>query len=130
MRLESPAVSTSCGLQTRCGWASPQPWSALAAAAAGFIISVVFVAKLAGAELELPLWVEIDWKLGPDLPEAFQDSDGGIINNVLVTTCGYCDSRDTAPPSKKEKSGMGQNKKTWGVPLDDPSKDWQALPDY
>src|SRR5215831_7566241 len=101
-----------------------------ARAAAGSTLLMMIAAGVLAIEPELPLWLEIDWKLGPDLPAAFQDSDGGIIENVLVTTCGYCDSRETAPPSKKEKSGLGQHKKAWGLPLDDPSKDWQALPDY
>ena len=95
----------------------------------GFLLSVVFTPVLA-SQPELPLWLEIDWKLGPDLPQAFQDSDGGIIDNVLVTTCGYCDSQETAPPSKKEKSGLGQHKKTWGLSLGGSTNGWQALPDY
>ena len=86
--------------------------------------------KLFAGEAELPLWLEIDWKLGPDLPQAFQDSDGGIVNEILVTTCGYCDSRETAPPSKKEKSVMGHHKKTWGLELHSPGSSWQSLPDY
>lgn len=98
--------------------------------AIGFILGMLLAAQILAAEPELPLWLEIEWKLGPDLPQAFQDSDGGIIENVLVTTCGYCDSRETAPPSKKEKSGMGQHKKTWGLTLDGATNGWQTLPDY
>jgi N-acetylneuraminic acid mutarotase len=96
----------------------------------GCMVSIVFAAEVSAVEPEIPLWLEIDWKLGPDLPQAFQDSDGGIINDVLVTTCGYCDSRDTAPASKKEKSGLGQHKKTWGLPLTGATNGWQTLPDY
>jgi N-acetylneuraminic acid mutarotase len=95
-----------------------------------FMLSILAETAVHAGQPTLPLWLGIDWKRGPDLPQAFQDSDGGIINNVLVTTCGYCDSRETAPPSKKEKSGNGQHKKTWGLPLDGSANAWQTLPDY
>src|SRR6266487_557209 len=82
------------------------------------------------ADEPLPHWIDIAWRRGPDLPQAFQDSDGGIVDDVLITTCGYSDSRETAPPSKKDKSPVGHHKKTWGLKLNDLSKGWQALPDY
>src|SRR5262245_1340160 len=94
------------------------------------LLPIIFASRLLAAESELPLWLDIDWKLGPDLPQAFQDSDGGIIDDFLVTTCGYCDSRESAPASKKEKSGLGQHKKTWGLRLNGSTNGWQALPDY
>ncbi len=93
--------------------------------------AALFMAAMpALADPKLPHWIDIRWERGPDLPQAFQDSGGGVVGNALVTTCGYCDSRDTAPASKKEKSGNGHHKKAWGLDLDRANSNWAELPDY
>ncbi len=94
------------------------------------IAALVMAAMPALADSTLPHWIDIQWKRGPDLPQAFQDSGGGVVGDVLVTTCGYCDSRDTAPASKKQKSGNGHHKKTWGLSVDRAGSSWVELPDY
>jgi len=87
-------------------------------------------ASLHAAEADLPHVLDIVWHRGPDLPQAFQDSDGGIVDGVLVTTCGYSDSGQTIPKGKESKSPVGHHRKTWGLMLDDPKAQWQVLPDY
>ena len=32
----------------------------------------------------------ITWRKGPNLPQGLQDSDGGIIDGILITVCGFC----------------------------------------
>src|SRR6476620_2176307 len=94
------------------------------------VLLVLLGSTYARAADPLPHWFDIAWRRGPDLPQAFQDSDGGIVDDTLITTCGYSDSGETAPPTKKEKSPVGHHKKTWGLRLRDPEKLWQVLPDY
>jgi len=84
----------------------------------------------ASDDRELPTWIDIAWHRGPDLPQAFQDSDGGILNDMLITTCGYCDSGATGPAEKKSKAPTGHHRKTWGLALNDASKGWDVFPDY
>ena len=38
----------------------------------------------------LPLMLRIQWERGANLPQGFQDSDGGIIDSQLVTVGGFC----------------------------------------
>src|SRR5690349_5906497 len=95
------------------------------------IFTVLVAAGMArAAEPSLPHWIGIDWHRGPDLPQAFQDSDGGIVNGTLITTCGYCDSGATGPPEKRAKAPSGFHKKTWGLDLANPQAGWQTLPDF
>jgi hypothetical protein len=82
------------------------------------------------ADETLPHWLDIAWRRGPDLPQPFQDSDGGIVDRLLVTTCGYSESTDTVPGTKKNSAPNGQHKKTWGLNLNNPANGWQVLPDY
>ena len=54
--------------------------------------------------LEDPLVVEVEvydpdsdrWERGPDLPQGFQDSDGGFIGTQLITVGGFCGGGDDA----------------------------------
>jgi N-acetylneuraminic acid mutarotase len=89
-----------------------------------------FASNVRAQDIDLPKMLNIEWTRGPDLPQAFQDSDGGIVEDMLITTCGYSDSGETIPPNKKEKSPVGHHKKTWGLNLADHSGGWQVLPDY
>src|SRR5438093_13764868 len=79
---------------------------------------------------DLPQWFDIAWRRGPDVSQAFQDSDGGIVDGTRITRCGYSDSGETIPPAKKEKSPPGHHKKTWGLRLSETATGWQAVPDY
>ena len=45
---------------------------------------------------ELRPMLKITWSRGPDLPQGFQDSDGGFIGNMLITACGFCSGEKSA----------------------------------
>src|SRR2546427_1526617 len=93
-------------------------------------ISLMLAGSVWADDAALPHWIDIKWMRGPDLPQAFQDSDGGIVNDMLITTCGYSDSGQTIPPAKKQKSPVGHHKKTWGLKLSDAAAVWETLPDF
>ncbi|MSR60128.1 MAG: hypothetical protein EXS05_21220 [Planctomycetaceae bacterium] len=79
----------------------------------------------------LEKWINIDWSLGPDLPQGFQDSDGGILGSQLITTCGFCSGG--LPEDNRRKPGRyprGFLTKTWSLNLADAAANWQALPDF
>jgi hypothetical protein len=73
--------------------------------------------------------LSIDWKKGPDLPQGFQDSCGGVIGHTLVTACGFCQGKQQIA-SKPGRYPRGFLKKVWGLDLENPSKGWTRLPDF
>lgn len=70
----------------------------------------------------------IAWKKGPNLPQGFQDSDGGIVRNTLITVGGFCGGQTTVP-GKPSNYPRGFLTKAWGLDLGDPAKSWQSLPE-
>ena len=80
--------------------------------------------------------LDIKWTRGPNLPQGFQDSDGGIINNTLVTVGGFCQGTNCWANKEQlnaEKSGVyprGFLQKVWGLNLQSPDKGWKVLPDF
>lgn len=101
--------------------------------ATGFIAS-----SLAGEQANSPAsqpsvpleqMLSIDWKKGPDLPQGFQDSCGGVIGHTLVTACGFCQGK-VQIASKPGRYPRGFLKKVWGLDLENPSKGWVRLPDF
>ena len=74
--------------------------------------------------------LKIDWKKGPSLPQGFQDSDGGIIDNMLITVCGFCGGGKTGVPGKETKYPRGFLTKTWGLDVGNPQRGWHSLPDF
>ncbi|MBN1341978.1 MAG: hypothetical protein JXQ73_04820 [Phycisphaerae bacterium] len=72
--------------------------------------------------------LKIRWTRGPNLPQGFQDSDGGILHNTLVTACGFCSGK--AIPAKPDKYPRGFFKKVWGLDLADRGAGWKVLPDF
>ena len=76
----------------------------------------------------LPRMIEIAWSKGPSLPQGFQDSDGGIISNTLVTVGGFCQGQP-GPAGKEKRYPRGFLRKTWGLDLKVPAASWQELPD-
>ena len=80
----------------------------------------------------LPRMLSIAWGKGPDLPQGFQDSSGGIVRSTLITCCGFCQGAElwTGPnrcPEKDHKYPRGFLNKTWGVDLN-AMEAWQPLP--
>lgn len=71
----------------------------------------------------------ISWKKGPSLPQGFQDSDGGIVADTLVTVAGFCSGQKNVP-GKPDRYPRGFLRKVWGLSLTDRAARWQALPDF
>jgi N-acetylneuraminate epimerase len=77
----------------------------------------------------LPKMLNIRWSKGPNLPQGFQDSDGGVVRNTLISVGGFC-SGQTNVAGKPAKYPRGFFKMVWGLDLRDPNGGWQALPDF
>jgi hypothetical protein len=72
--------------------------------------------------------LRITWHLGPDLPQGFQDSDGGIVDNTLITVAGFCQGEDV--PSKPGKYPRGFLQQAWGLDLAHRAAGWVSLPAF
>ena len=78
----------------------------------------------------------ITWQKGPNLPQGFQDSDGGIVNNTLISVGGFCQGTTgwaNQAQLDAEKPGVyprGFLQKAWGLNLQSPGAGWQSLPDF
>lgn len=82
-------------------------------------------------QAELKPWIKIDWSLGADLPQGFQDSDGGMVGTQLVTSCGFCSGG--LPEDNRRKPGKyprGFLTKTWALGVANAKSEWQPLPDF
>ncbi|MBM4068993.1 MAG: hypothetical protein FJ271_08630 [Planctomycetes bacterium] len=77
----------------------------------------------------LPEMLTISWRRGPDLPQGFQDSDGGIMAGTLVSVGGFCSGQKNVP-GKPDKYPRGFLKKVWGLPLANDRSRWLELPDF
>jgi N-acetylneuraminic acid mutarotase len=76
-------------------------------------------------------WVTIDWSLGPDLPQGFQDSDGGILGSQLISSCGFCSGGLEEDNRRKPgKYPRGFLTRTWALDLEDQAAGWRGLPDF
>lgn len=73
--------------------------------------------------------LSIAWKKGPDLPQGFQDSDGGIVGSTLVTVGGFCSGQKNVP-GKADKYPRQFLQQAWGLDLANPGPGWQALPPW
>jgi len=90
-------------------------------------------AQISGAyalqpEADLRQVLSITWSRGPDLPQGFQDSNGGIVGGALVSACGFCAGRDN--DRKPGKYPRGFLKKVWALDLENESKGWAELPEF
>ncbi|HUZ45333.1 MAG TPA: hypothetical protein VMW54_01725 [Terriglobia bacterium] len=74
--------------------------------------------------------LRITWTTGPDLPQGFQDSSGGIVDNRLVTVDGFCSGQTKGVVNKPGKYPRGFLKKAWSLNLEVPESGWQPLPDF
>jgi len=111
--------------------------------AAIFVVGVLVTACLPSAanaaddppspapQSDLKQWITIDWSLGTDLPQGFQDSDGGLVGSHLITSCGFCSGG--LEDDNRRKPGRyprGFLTKTWALDLDHASPEWISLPDF
>ena len=75
--------------------------------------------------------LQITWSRGADLPQGFQDSDGGILGRTLITACGFCSGGlDEDNRRKPGRYPRGFLRKAWAIEVDDPQAKWLALPDF
>ena len=73
----------------------------------------------------------IKWTRGPDLPQGFQDSDGGVLGTSLITVGGFCSGGlDEDNRRKPGRYPRGFLKKGWELDLAAPDRGWQRLPDF
>ncbi len=100
---------------------------ALAAIAGGL---AVWGAGLPAPSSSLPQMLKIVWQKGPDLPQGFQDSSGGIVDHFLVTVAGFCTGQTQGVVNKLGKYPRGFLKKSWALNLQAPQSGWQRLPDF
>jgi hypothetical protein len=67
--------------------------------------------------------ISLSWQKGPDLPQGFQDSCGGVVGCTLITCCGFCQGAQhwTAPhlrcAGKDHKYPRGFLSNAWGLDL-------------
>lgn len=73
--------------------------------------------------------LEVDWRKGPSLPQGFQDSQGGLIGNTLISVAGFC-SGQQGVSGKADKYPRGFLKKVWGLDLGARAGHWHELPDF
>ena len=82
-------------------------------------------------QTQLEPLLKIDWSPGLDLPQGFQDSDGGFIGNTLITACGFCSGGlDEDNRRKPGKHPRGFLKKVWGLDVSLSSPTWDPLPEF
>jgi hypothetical protein len=75
--------------------------------------------------------LNIRWSLGPDLPQGFQDSDGGILGSQLITVGGFCSGG--LEEDNRRKPGRyprGFLTKAWSLDLNAAEPRWTPLPDF
>ena len=59
------------------------------------------IAEEARKQRRLPTLLTIDWKKGPSLPQGFQDSQGDIIGDWLISAGGFCSGQKGIPGKPK-----------------------------
>jgi N-acetylneuraminic acid mutarotase len=104
--------------------------------AAGFELNLVAAEvpeQLASGPTQVPLkpMIKIVWSVGTDLPQGFQDSDGGVLGSQLITACGFCSGG--LEEDNRRKPGRyprGFLTKTWALDLEQKSPEWQPIPDF
>lgn len=100
-------------------------------------VSWIFIVPAGGDEIspqrqeDLKPMLRITWTRGPNLPQGFQDSDGGFIGNTLITAGGFCSGGlDKDNLEKPGKYPRGFLKKVWGLDISADKGQWQTLPDF
>ena len=81
-----------------------------------------------GPQQSLLPMLHIDWKRGPNLPQGFQDSDGGILSGQLITVGGFCSGGLNADNQHKPgRYPRGFLNKAWALHLKRPSDGWHSI---
>jgi Galactose oxidase, central domain len=102
----------------------------MAAAMALCMTSGVVAEEPQGAAPGLPALLDINWRLGPDLPQGLQDSEVAIVNDTLISVAGFC-SGEEGVVGKPDKYPRGFLKRVWGMVIDETAQtDWRELPDF
>ena len=78
-------------------------------------------------QASLKRMLTIEWQKGPNLPHGFQDSDGGIIDDTLISVGGFCSGRKGVR-GKENTYPRGFFDKVWCLSLKEPNAAWQAGP--
>lgn len=105
---------------------------AIGGAVFGTFLSTAFSqppAPKAGGDA-VPLMLRIEWSRGTNLPQGFQDSDGGILGDQLITVGGFCSGG--LKEDNRRKPGRyprGFLNKAWRLRLNTSRQGWQRLPD-
>ena len=98
-----------------------------------FVVTAALPSAAEDNGMALEKMLDITWKLGPSLPHGFQDSDGGIVDNHLISVGGFCSGHsvpgNVGIPGKKDAYPRGFFKRTWGLDLAQPAAGWKRLPD-
>jgi N-acetylneuraminic acid mutarotase len=81
------------------------------------------------SQTELKPMLGIQWSRGPNLPQGFQDSDGGVVGHTLVTACGFCQGKQQIA-AKPGRYPRGFLNKAWGLDLENTAAGWMRLPDF
>jgi N-acetylneuraminic acid mutarotase len=75
--------------------------------------------------------LSIEWSRAPDLPQGFQDSDGGVLDGSLVTVGGFCSGGLEEDQRRKPgKYPRGFLRKGWALDLSAMDRGWQPLPEF
>ncbi|UCH34128.1 MAG: hypothetical protein JSV65_16545 [Armatimonadota bacterium] len=110
-------------------------WVAGLMAAAGILMALA--AKPGGCAPASPLpqpeallgpMLAIAWERGPNLPQGFQDSDGGFLGTHLITVGGFCQGADDQ--MKPGRYPRGFLRKAWAFDTAAVARGWIELPDY
>jgi N-acetylneuraminic acid mutarotase len=102
------------------------------------LLLLVATRSLFSGESESPLpqrelrpMLKIDWSRGPNLPQGFQDSDGGFLGTSLVTACGFCSGG--LPEDNRQKPGRyprGFLKNVWSLDVAAATPRWEVVPAF
>src|SRR5262245_50468004 len=99
---------------------------------AAHVLMLIAEGVLSGAEpttKPLPQSLTIAWQKGPNLPQGFQDSDGGVVGDTLVSVGGFC-SGQKGVAGKPGKYPRGFLKRVWGLALKEEKAGWRELPEF
>jgi hypothetical protein len=78
----------------------------------------------------LPKLLTITWRKGPDLPQGFQDSAGGVVGDMLITVGGFTQGQTQGVVNKRGRYPREFLNRGWGLNLNSQQGAWQPLPAF